>query len=102
MFRLIFFLAVTVTSIIIIVERDEGVWDRTLVAGVSTNEILVSHMMTQGLVMGIQTAEVLLMGFAVFQLRCKGNLVTITLILLIQGLCGMSAGKRRFLFEIMN
>lgn len=73
-------------------ERDEGVWDRTLVAGVSTNEILASHILTQGVVMTIQAAELLLVCFAVFQLRCEGSMVTLTLLLLIQGLCGMCTG----------
>lgn len=83
----------TVTSIVIITERDEGVWDRTLVAGVSTTEILISHIMTQGLVMMLQTAEVMITCFGLFGLRCQGSFVTVTLLLLMQGLCGMLTGK---------
>lgn len=82
------------TSIVIIVERDEGVWDRTLVAGVTTTEILISHIMTQGLVMMLQTAEVLIVAFGLFGLRCRGSFVTVTLLLLVQGLTGMLTGMK--------
>lgn len=92
-FRLIFFLAVTVTSIVLITERDEGVWDRTLVTGVTTTEILLSHLLTQGLIMILQTIEVLLVSFWLFGLHCEGSFVTVILLLLIQGLCGMCTGK---------
>jgi len=33
-YRMIFFLATSLTSTILIAERDEGVWDRSIVAGV--------------------------------------------------------------------
>ncbi|KAK6632870.1 hypothetical protein RUM43_012609 [Polyplax serrata] len=89
---LIFFLAVTVTSIVIITERDEGVWDRTLVSGVTTTEILLSHLLTQGLVMILQTLEVMVTSFGLFGLKCHGSFFTVLLLLLVQGLCGMCTG----------
>ena len=88
-------MAVTVTSIVIITERDEGVWDRTLVSGVTTTEILISHLLTQGLVMILQTLEVMLTSFGLFGLQCNGSFLTVLLLLLIQGLCGMCTGTTK-------
>lgn len=58
----------------------------------TTTEILVSHILTQGLVMMLQAAEVMVTSFGLFGLRCEGSFLTVTLLLLVQGLCGMCAG----------
>nr|BAM19380.1 ABC transporter [Papilio xuthus] len=56
---IVFFLAVALTSSALIVERMEGLLDRSWVAGVSPGEILFSHVVTQFVVMCGQTALVL-------------------------------------------
>uniref|UniRef100_A0A1B0B3C6 ABC transporter domain-containing protein n=1 Tax=Glossina palpalis gambiensis TaxID=67801 RepID=A0A1B0B3C6_9MUSC len=88
----VFFLAVALTSSALIVERVEGLYDRSLVAGVTVFEILLSHIITQLMVMCLQTALVLVFMFNIFGLESKGSLIILTALTLLQGLCGMCFG----------
>lgn len=80
-----FFLAVALTSSALIVERMEGLLDRSWVAGVSPGEILFSHVVTQFVVMVGQTALVLLFMIIVFGVKCNGNIVYVVMLTLLQG-----------------
>lgn len=60
---------------------------------ISGTEILFSHVITQFIVMCIQTLLVLLFAFAVFGLTCNGDLFWVIVLTLITGLCGMTFGK---------
>ncbi|XP_023021834.2 ABC-type transporter snustorr isoform X2 [Leptinotarsa decemlineata] len=89
---IVFFLAVALTSSALIIERMEGLLDRSWVAGVTPGEILFSHVITQFVVMCGQTALVLIFMILVFEVECKGNLILVILITILQGLCGMCFG----------
>ncbi|XP_072155467.1 ABC transporter G family member 20 isoform X2 [Bemisia tabaci] len=89
---IVFFLAVALTSSALIIERMEGLLDRSWVAGVTPLEILFSHVITQFVVMVGQTALVLIFMIAVFGVECKGNLVLVVILTILQGLCGMCFG----------
>ncbi|XP_037967605.1 ABC transporter G family member 23 isoform X2 [Plutella xylostella] len=89
---IVFFLAVALTSSALIVERMEGLLDRSWVAGVSPGEILFSHVVTQFVVMCGQTALVLVFMILVFGVKCNGNIFFVVLLTLLQGLCGMCFG----------
>ncbi|KAJ0170681.1 hypothetical protein K1T71_013453 [Dendrolimus kikuchii] len=89
---IVFFLAVALTSSALIVERMEGLLDRSWVAGVSPGEILFSHVVTQFVVMCGQTALVLIFMISVFGVKNNGNIVFVIMITLLQGLCGMCFG----------
>lgn len=89
---IVFFLAVALTSSALIVERMEGLLDRSWVAGVSPGEILFSHVVTQFVVMCGQTALVLLFMILVFGVKCNGNIALVVMLTLLQGLCGMCFG----------
>lgn len=89
---IVFFLAVALTSSALIVERTEGLLDRSWVAGVSPGEILFSHVITQFVVMCGQTALVLLFMILVFGVECQGNIFWVIILTIIQGLCGMCFG----------
>ncbi|XP_026316608.1 ABC transporter G family member 23 isoform X1 [Hyposmocoma kahamanoa] len=89
---IVFFLAVALTSSALIVERTEGLLDRSWVAGVSPGEILFSHVVTQFVVMCGQTALVLVFMILVFGVKCNGNVVFVIMLTLMQGLCGMCFG----------
>ncbi|KAI5641067.1 ABC-2 type transporter domain-containing protein [Phthorimaea operculella] len=90
--RIVFFLAVALTSSALIVERTEGLLDRSWVAGVSPGEILFSHVVTQFVVMCGQTALVLVFMILVFGVKCNGNVAFVIMLTLMQGLCGMCFG----------
>ncbi|GLV32370.1 snustorr [Carabus blaptoides fortunei] len=87
---IVFFLAVALTSSALIVERMEGLLDRSWVAGVSPVEILFSHVITQFVVMCGQTALVLIFMILVFGVECKGDIGWVIVLTILQGLCGIS------------
>ncbi|XP_011506261.1 PREDICTED: ABC transporter G family member 20 [Ceratosolen solmsi marchali] len=93
-----FFLATAVSSSIIIADRAEGVWDRSLVQGVATAEILFSHILTQFLMIIIQVTVVLCISFLQFQLPCKGSITAVIVLVLLTGICGMCYG---FLISVL-
>lgn len=89
---IVFFLAVALTSSALIIERMEGLLDRSWVAGVTPLEILFSHVITQFVVMCGQTALVLIFMIYVFGVECKGDLLLVVILTILQGLCGMCFG----------
>ncbi|KAL0277482.1 UNVERIFIED_CONTAM: hypothetical protein PYX00_004744 [Menopon gallinae] len=89
---IVFFLAVALTSSALIIERMEGLLDRSWVAGVTPFEILFSHVVTQFVVMCGQTALVLIFMICVFKVECNGPLHWIVILTILQGLCGMCFG----------
>ncbi|CAH1154038.1 unnamed protein product [Phaedon cochleariae] len=89
---IVFFLAVALTSSALIIERMEGLLDRSWVAGVSPGEILFSHVVTQFVVMCGQTALVLIFMILVFKVECRGDIFLVIVITILQGLCGMCFG----------
>ncbi|XP_018326204.2 ABC transporter G family member 20-like [Agrilus planipennis] len=89
---MIFFLGTTNTSTIIISDRLEGVWDRSIVAGVTSAEILLTHFVTQLLIIIFQSALIMVLTFAIFKYTSEGSLVVITVLIFLQGLCGISYG----------
>ncbi|KAL2720359.1 ABC transporter G family member 20-like isoform X2 [Vespula squamosa] len=89
---IIFFLSVALTSGAMLLERNEGLLERSLVSGVTGPEILFGQVTTQFLVMTGQTIMVLIFTFAVFKLTCEGNIGWVSLLTILTGLCGMCFG----------
>ncbi|XP_031844822.1 ABC transporter G family member 20 [Nomia melanderi] len=89
---LLFVLATSMTSSIIITDRHSGVWDRTLVQGVTTGEILITHLITQMMVVVIKVTTTLCVCFFQFEMECKGSLTAAMWLALLGGICGMSYG----------
>ncbi|XP_054734149.1 ABC transporter G family member 23 isoform X1 [Anastrepha obliqua] len=89
---IVFFLAVALTSSALIIERTEGLLDRSWVAGVTPGEILFSHVITQFVVMCGQTTLVLIFMLVVFGVTNNGDLLWVVVLTLLQGLCGMCFG----------
>ncbi|XP_031843264.1 ABC-type transporter snustorr isoform X3 [Nomia melanderi] len=89
---IVFFLAVALTSSVLIIERMEGLLDRSWVAGVTPGEVLFSHVITQFVVMCGQTALVLIFMILVFNVECKGEIGWVIVLTILQGLCGMCFG----------
>jgi len=89
---IVFFLAVALTSSALIIERTEGLLDRSWVAGVTPTEILFSHVVTQFVVMCGQTALVLIFMIIVFGVTNNGDIALVITLTILQGLCGMCFG----------
>lgn len=86
-------MAVALTSGAMLMERNEGILERSLVNGITGTEILFSQVVTQFVVMVCQTVMVLLVGFAFFQLTQEGNYVVVFTLAMLSGICGMCFGR---------
>lgn len=62
-------------------------------AGVTAWESLLAHVVTQGVLMGIQAALALIMMFVVFKVPCVGNIGDVISLVFITGMTGMCFGK---------
>ena len=62
-----FFMAVGLTSISFIIERREGLLDRSWIAGVTSLEVMLAHVVAQFVVMVIQASLVLVFMILVFK-----------------------------------
>ncbi|XP_058807802.1 ABC transporter G family member 23 [Phymastichus coffea] len=89
---IIFFLSVALTSGAMLLERNEGLLERSLVVGVTGPEILFGQVVTQFVVMLGQTIMVLIVAFAVFNVTCKGDIIWVTILTILSGFCGMCFG----------
>lgn len=88
----IFFAAMALTAITLVLERKDGVFERTLVAGVKTFEFIVSQISTQLLVLAVQVLLSILTMFYIIDIENQGSVVLVYLITLIQGMVGMALG----------
>ncbi|KAH0819260.1 hypothetical protein GEV33_002072 [Tenebrio molitor] len=92
MLTIIFFLAVALTSGAMLLERNEGILERSLVNGINGVELLFSHVITQFTVMFGQSAMVLFFSFYIFGITQNGNLLLVVILIIMTGLCGMCFG----------
>ncbi|KYM87308.1 ABC transporter G family member 20 [Atta colombica] len=89
---IIFFLSVALTSGAMLLERNEGLLERSLVSGVTGTEILFGQVITQFTVMFGQVVMVLIVSFAIFKVTCEGDIGWIAVLTTLTGLCGMCFG----------
>ncbi|CAH1102725.1 unnamed protein product [Psylliodes chrysocephalus] len=89
---IMFFMGAMMTSQIIITDRHDGVWDRSIVAGVTSLEITITHMVLQASICIFQTLELLVVVYAIYQQEYVGSLWLMYLMIYLQGICGMSYG----------
>ncbi|XP_030381127.1 ABC transporter G family member 20 [Scaptodrosophila lebanonensis] len=89
---MVFFLATLMTAAVFISERMDGIWDRTLLAGVSATEMLWAHLLTQLIIMALQSFEVIMYIGIVFDTYNKGDTTTLIGLLTLTAFCGMLFG----------
>ena len=89
---IIFFLAVALTGEAFISEKQDGLLDRSWVSGVLPIEVMSSHILTQFLVLLVQTSITLIFIFLVFDIPCHGPIGWLILIAILQGFAGMTFG----------
>ncbi|XP_070203140.1 ABC transporter G family member 20-like [Littorina saxatilis] len=87
-----FFMATGLTTLAFVLERKDGNYERNLVNGVTPTEIMLSHVITQFLVLVVQVALLLLCTFSIFHIPLEGSWVNVMALILLQGLCGMCLG----------
>ncbi|XP_020718098.1 ABC transporter G family member 20 isoform X2 [Ceratitis capitata] len=89
---IIFFLSVAVSSGSMLIERNEGMLERCLVAGITGTEILFSQVFAQFAVVVLQMTFVLMFGFGFYGLAIEGSMWLVIGLCLLNGLCGMCFG----------
>uniref|UniRef100_A0A3P8UVC0 ABC transporter G family member 23-like n=1 Tax=Cynoglossus semilaevis TaxID=244447 RepID=A0A3P8UVC0_CYNSE len=87
-----FYLAVGLTALSFVLERKEGLLDRCWVAGVSSMETMLAHLFSQLLVISVQILLLLLFILLVFEMPNKGSLVLVIVLIVLQGITGISFG----------
>lgn len=92
MLILLFFLATTVSTSLIITDRSEGVWDRSLVQGVKNREILLAHILTQTILVIIHVTLIMILFFPIWDLDCEGSYALVFFIMFLCGLTGLMYG----------
>ncbi|KAK4007658.1 hypothetical protein OUZ56_012811 [Daphnia magna] len=89
---IVYFMGVSLTSGVFISERQQGLLDRCMVAGVQMTEILMSHLINQFTAMIGQTALVFICMLLIFNIPCHGSLTLAICITFLQSFVGMSFG----------
>lgn len=87
-----FLAAIPLTAMTIVLERKTGLIERTVVAGISHFQLLLSHLITQFFVLLVQVFLLMLCVFPIFQIPYHGEFVFILLLTILQSVCGMSFG----------
>ncbi|CAJ1066677.1 LOW QUALITY PROTEIN: ABC transporter G family member 23 [Xyrichtys novacula] len=87
-----FYLAVGLTALSFVLERKEGLLDRCWVAGVSSLEMMLAHLLSQLFVISVQIILLLLFILLVFKNPNEGSLVLIIILIILQGVTGISFG----------
>lgn len=86
-------MATGLTALAFILERRDGLLERSLVSGVETSQILLAHAINQVVVMVIQISLVLCCIFFVFEIPSRGPFFWVILLILLQGCTGMGFGR---------
>lgn len=87
-----FYLALGLTALSFVLERKEGLLDRCWVAGVSSVEMMLAHLFSQLFVISVQIILLLLFILLVFKNPNEGSLVLIIILIVLQGITGISFG----------
>ncbi|CAL8254143.1 unnamed protein product [Lota lota] len=87
-----FYLAVGLTALSFVLERKEGLLDRCWVAGVSSLETMLAHLLSQLFVISVQILLMLLFVLLVFKIPNEGSLVLVVALIVLQGVTGIAFG----------
>uniref|UniRef100_A0A6Q2Z4G9 ABC transporter domain-containing protein n=1 Tax=Esox lucius TaxID=8010 RepID=A0A6Q2Z4G9_ESOLU len=87
-----FYLAVGLTALSFVIERKEGLMDRCWVAGVSSLETILAHLISQLFVISVQVVLLLILMLLVFKNPNEGSLVLVVALIVLQGITGISFG----------
>jgi ABC-type multidrug transport system permease subunit len=92
MITIIFTITIGLTGLMFVIEKKEGLLDRSWVAGVHTIEIMAAHITAKLVIMTVQIIFLLAISIFVFNIKIEGPVLLGALLLLLQGFCGMSYG----------
>ena len=90
---IVYMLALGHTALSFVLERKDGLLERTFVAGVKAHHMLSAHVVLQLVIIVVQMVFMMLFVFTVFGIAQRGSYFLVVLMLLAQGLVGMSFGR---------
>ncbi len=85
-------MALGYSAMIIIMERNEGLMDRTWVAGVTPGEFALAHFLVSLVVNLLQVVVTLIFMIFVFAVPNEGSFFLVFLLTMLQGICGTTIG----------
>lgn len=80
------------TALSLVLERKDGLLERSVVAGVTSQEYLLSHILTHVIVLIIQQILMITYCISIYQITFKGALIDVILLAFCQGIGGMMFG----------
>ncbi|KAF5286473.1 hypothetical protein FQR65_LT12556 [Abscondita terminalis] len=86
---LIFIFSAAMSACSLLIERNEGILERSLVMGVKSFELLVSHIVCDAFVLVCQVVLILICGFTIFGLTLQGSILLVFALCVLTGFCGM-------------
>lgn len=89
---MLFYTSAGITIAIFTNDRKNGVWNRTLLAGVDIMELMISHISVESLILLIQLFEVVVLARFVFQADKEGNYMLVAALFGLLGFAGMCFG----------
>ncbi|UJR07556.1 hypothetical protein I4U23_011844 [Adineta vaga] len=92
MISIIFFLAIGLTALIFVVEKKEGLLERSWIAGVTTVEVMLAHIIVKFFIQFIQIILMIVFADIIFQVKIEGPVILAMALIFLQGICGMSYG----------
>ena len=87
-----FFSALSLTSTSLVVERINGLIERTVIVGVGHFQIIFAHILTNITFLVVQVILIMLVVFAIFDFDYNGSLLLIGLLAISQSMSGMCYG----------
>uniref|UniRef100_A0A1B6KFR7 Uncharacterized protein n=4 Tax=Graphocephala atropunctata TaxID=36148 RepID=A0A1B6KFR7_9HEMI len=87
-----FYLPMMFTVGAILMEKMQGLMERSLVAGTTLVELLVTHVLVQMIVLAIQTLLMMIVCFVIFDNPMVGSLTLLCFLLFLIGMSGMCYG----------
>lgn len=89
---MLFYTSAGITIAIFTNDRKNGVWNRTLLAGVNITELMISHISVESLILLIQLFEVVVLSRFVFKAEKEGNYMLVAALFGFLGFAGMCFG----------
>lgn len=87
-----FFLTSMLSSTAFVSDRLDGVWNRVLLAGVEPTQILISHIISNTVIMILQSFEYLIITTQIYELESRGNDWTVAALVLLVGFSAIVYG----------
>lgn len=79
-------------AFVVVLERKDGIIERTFVSGATTMEVFLTHLVLLLIGLLVQVSLLMAVVSIIFKLQILGSIVEMFLILYLQGLCGVMIG----------